>query len=376
MPKELVAIAPRTPVLRDYDEPPLGPSQVRIRTELASPKHGTELVAYRDDPVASRVYDLAWGAMMPRSEDAAQRAFPRPLGNMAVGIVSETGPDASRFRVGDRVFGHLPIRETHTVDQDRVDPLPDGLSPEAAVCLDPVVMALAVRDAEIGLGDRVAVFGLGAIGLVAVQLARLAGADRVIAVDPLANRRDLALTLGAGVAIDPTTDDGDAGLAIRRLQRPPGGEPERRAPTPPKRLVGGYTEAMTQHQPPLGVDVALETSGSIGALHGAIRATRFGGTICVVSYYGRDAAGLHLGDEFHINQLRLISARSQSLPLRGAPAWTLERTVDLALRWMTSGRIRTEGILTPIVPFAESADAYRMIDEHPERSIKLGIRFS
>ncbi len=373
MPKELVAIAPRTPVLRNYDEPPLGPSQVRIRTKLASPKHGTELVAYRDDPVASRAYDPAWGAMMPRSADAARRAFPCPLGNMAVGIVSEAGPDVSRFRVGDRVFGHLPIRETHTLDQDRVDLLPDGLSAEAALCLDPVVMALAVRDAEIVLGDRVAVFGLGAIGLVAAQLARLAGADQVIAVDPLANRRELALALGADVAIDPTAEGADAGLAIRRLQLGDA-DPERLDPPPPKRLVGGYTEDTTQYHQ-LGVDVALETSGSIAALHGAIRSTRFGGTICVVSFYGRDAAGLYLGDEFHINQLRLISARAQSLPLRAAPAWTLERTVELALRWMISGRIRTEGILTPVVPFEESVDAYRMIDEHPERSIKLGIRF-
>jgi hypothetical protein len=41
MPKELVAIAPRTPVLREYEEPVLGERQVRIRAELASPKHGS-----------------------------------------------------------------------------------------------------------------------------------------------------------------------------------------------------------------------------------------------------------------------------------------------------------------------------------------------
>jgi hypothetical protein len=65
MPRELVAVAPRTPVIREYDEPFLGPRQIRIRTEFASPKHGTELVGYRDDPVASRPYSAAWGATMP-----------------------------------------------------------------------------------------------------------------------------------------------------------------------------------------------------------------------------------------------------------------------------------------------------------------------
>lgn len=373
MPRELIAIAPRTPRLREYVDPPLGPTHIRIRTEVASPKHGTELVGYRNDPVASRPYDPAWGAVIPKPPDEALKGFPKRLGNMAVGVVTETSPDATRFTTGDRVFGHFPIRETQTVDQARADLLPDGLSAEAALCLDPVVMALAVRDAGISLGDRVAVFGLGAIGLVALQLARLAGADQVIALDPLANRRQLALALGADIALDPTADDGDAGLAIRRLQLT-GRSPDVVANRPGKPLVGGYAERATQdHQ--LGVDVALETSGSVAALHQAIRATRFGGTICVVSFYGRDAAGLYLGEEFHINRLKIVSARAESLPMRDAPAWTLERMVQLGLGWLTSGRIRAEGIISPIVPFEESAEAYRMIDEHPERSIKLGIRF-
>ncbi len=284
MPRELIASAPRTPEIRSYEEPPLGPRDIRIHTELASPKHGTELVGYRNDPVASRPYDPAWGAVMPR-EGTAPTGFPRPLGNMAVGTVTETGPEVTRFRAGDRVFGHFPIRETHTVDETRADPLPEGLSPEAAVCLDPVVMALAMRDGGIKLGDTVAVFGLGAIGLIAIQLARLAGAHRVIALDPLANRRELALRLGADDALDPTADGGDAGLAVRALT----GTPEALS-TPGERLIGGYLERPTQESQ-LGVDVAVETSGSVSALHHAIRATRFGGTVCMVSFYGRDAAG-------------------------------------------------------------------------------------
>src|SRR3954462_15563887 len=178
-PRELIATAPRPPVIEEYDEPPLGPRQIRIRTELASPKHGTELVGYRNDPVASRPYNNAWGATMPRPPEIALQSFPRPLGNMAVGSVREVGSEVTRFRPGDRVFGHFPIRETQTVDESSADPLPEGLSPEAAVCLDPVVMALALRDGGIKLGDRVAVFGLGAIGLITVQLAKIAGADWV-----------------------------------------------------------------------------------------------------------------------------------------------------------------------------------------------------
>lgn len=370
MPRELIASAPRTPELRQYDEAPLQPSQIRIKTELASPKHGTELVGYRNDPVASKPYDAALGAVMQQPPEKALGGFPRRLGNMAVGVVTETGPAVTRFQVGDRVFGHFPIRETQTVDESAADPLPEGVSAEAALCLDPVVMAMAMRDGGIKLGDRVAVFGLGAIGLITVQLAKLAGADWVVAVDPLANRRELALTMGADVVLDPTMDNGDVGLAIRRLTGP---EPET-APREQTRITGGYLERPTQTGN-LGVDVAIETSGSVPALQQAIRSTRFGGTIVMVSFYGRDAAGLYLGDEFHINRLNLISVRAESLPGRDAPVWDLQRLVDLALRWLAEGRIRTEGIITPVVPFAEAAEAYRAIDERPAESIKLGVRF-
>ena len=150
MPHELIALEPRKPVLREYEEPELRLRQIRIRTEFASPKHGTEMVGYRNEPSARRAYDPEWGCMISRPADDGPRNF--QLGNMAVGIVTEVGPEVTRFGVGDRVFGHLPIRETHTVDEGAVDPVPEGLEPEAVVCLDPAVMALAMRDAWITAG--------------------------------------------------------------------------------------------------------------------------------------------------------------------------------------------------------------------------------
>jgi len=370
MPNELIALEPRKPAMREYEEPELRLRQIRIRTEFASPKHGTEMVGYRNEPSARMAYDPEWGCMVPNPTDEGPRNF--PLGNMAVGVVTEVGPEVTRFVVGDRVFGHLPIRETHTVDEEAVDPVPEGLEAEGVVCLDPAVMALAMRDASIRLGDQVVVFGLGAIGLMAVQMSRLAGADKVIGVDPIEARRDVAKALGADTALDPLADGGDVGMAIRRISG--AGRPEVEPPDG-QRVLGGYWEVPTQFGQ-RGVDVAIEASGSVPALHHAIRATRFGGTICMISYYGGDAAGLRLGDEFHVNRQQLVSARVESLPLRDAPAWTLERLVEVALGWLTSGRLRTEGIVTPIVPFEESVEAYREIDEHPERSIKLGISFA
>ncbi len=172
--------------LRQFDEPALGIRHIRVQTDFASPKHGTELVSYRNEPAANRPDDAALGAVIPRAGAQGFATFPRPLGNMAVGTVTKVGSAVACFAIGDRLFGHFPIRETHTVDQTHADLMPDGLPSEVAVSLDRAIMALAMRDAEITLGNHVAIFGTGAIGLIAVQRARLAGADRVIAIHPIA----------------------------------------------------------------------------------------------------------------------------------------------------------------------------------------------
>ena len=114
------------------------------------------------------------------AEGEAVTPFPRRLGNMAVGTVTEVGGAVTRFKVGDRVYGHLPIRETHTVPEDGprksmasdrreqgLHLVPPELSPEQVVLLDPAHFALAaMRGAKVRVGERVAVFGLGAIGLL------------------------------------------------------------------------------------------------------------------------------------------------------------------------------------------------------------------
>src|SRR5437868_6152066 len=75
------------------------------------------------------------------------------------------------------------------------------------------VAFVAVRDGNIRVGDDVAVFGLGAIGLLTVQVAKAAGAHRVFGIDPLSARRDYALQHGADAVFDPRA--GDTAVAIK-----------------------------------------------------------------------------------------------------------------------------------------------------------------
>lgn len=349
MPLELVAVGVRQLVVREYEDRAPGEGEVRLRTRLAAEKHGTHLLFYRgESPFTGKRFDAEHGLFMPvdTPEPTAWTGV-MPLGNMAVGIVEQVGPGVEGLSVGDRVYGYLPIRETHTVAASRVQPAPAALSDESLVCMDPALVALlGVREGRVMLGETVAVFGLGAIGLMSVQLAKLSGAALVIAVEPLANRAALGPAYGADVVLD-LAQDRDAGLQIRQA---------------------------TDMQ---GVDIALETSGSYTALHHAIRGTRYGGTIVPVAWYHGEARGLELGDEWHFNRQTLVSgARLESAPYRDHPRWDAPRVERTVLELFASGKLHCQGMLNPRVPIAEAAEAYRLIDEHPEQSVKLAVEFS
>jgi threonine dehydrogenase-like Zn-dependent dehydrogenase len=83
--------------------------------------------------------------------------------------------------------------------------------------------------------------------------------------------------------------------------------------------------------------------------------------------------GLRLGEEAHHNRATIRFTRSISDPNRDHPLWDRERVLRVTEALMQSGRVRVEGLVQPVVPFSESAEAYRRIDEAPQESIKLGV---
>jgi threonine dehydrogenase-like Zn-dependent dehydrogenase len=224
----------------------------------------------------------------------------------------------------------------------------DGLTPEAAVCTDPAHVALvAVRDGQIRAGDWVAVSGLGAIGLMCVQIARVSGAERVLAIDPVPMRRAVALELGADAAFDPAEED--VAVAIKEAT-------ERR-----------------------GVDVVLETSGNDRAMHQAIRCIMQCGVVVAVGWSAGSGEGLELGDEFHLNRPTIVGSQAVwDNPDRDYPRWTEQRARAAAANLLRHGKITPQGILTPIVRLEEAPDLLQALLERPAEvaAVKIGIRLA
>ncbi|MEM3692563.1 MAG: zinc-binding alcohol dehydrogenase [Candidatus Bathyarchaeia archaeon] len=344
MPKEAIAISPGRVVIREYEEPPLRPKDVRVKSLLSAEKHGTTLAILRGiSPMNEKGFDSRRLIFLP--SETPSTIFPMHLGNMTVGKVTEVGKEVSRLKVGDRVYGYLPMRETHTVSEERLSIAPPFMKDEEIVCIDPAVVALmAVREGGVRIGEIVGVFGLGAIGLMAIQMARISGAVKVLGIEPIDGRRKLAKEYGADDLINPR--ETDAGLECREK-----------------------TEGK-------GVDIAIETSGAYEALHHAIRGTRYGGVIVPVSWYHGEAKGLFLGEEWHFNrQVMVAGARVESEPYRDYPRWDRQRIYKTVIELFRRKVLRTDGIVSPIMSFEEVVEAYKLILESPEASIKLGIRY-
>ena len=327
--------------MRDYPRVALDENEIRVASTFAVAKHGTEMSFFKGYGLARGSYDPEYRLFRPREGDVN---FPIPVGNTSVGTVTEVGQAVSRFAEGDTVFAYGPFREEHVWPESQVRSLPDGVPWQAAGCLDPADFAVgAVRDGHVRLGDAVAVFGMGAIGLCVLQAVQAAGARPVIAVEPIASRQEIARQLGADAVLDPTQVD--VGIAIKD---------------------------MTGRR---GADVCIEYSGHHLALQQAFRAVAYGGTVVAGAFPGSYPAGLDLGAEAHMNRPQMVFSRSCSEPNPDYPNWDEERLFDVAWHLLQEGKINAEKIVQPVVPFDELPAAYAQIPSDLTNYLKLGTAF-
>lgn len=350
MPKELILNSPRQLAIADYEDRALGPDDVRAEAILSGISHGTEMNLYSgNSPFEDRYFDPDLRLFLPRSE--GKTAGPNRIGYEWVGRVTEVGAAVVRFEEGDLV--HLPFHHSQMhifkVGQQtmvgKITPLPQGIEPEAAIFLALAGVALqAIHDAHIKVGDRVAIFGMGAIGLLGVQLAKLNGAAWVDAIDPLPARREWAERLGADQTYDPSA--GDVAYAIK------------------------------SSSPEHGADIAIEMSGNYAALNEAIRVVRKAGTVVAAGFYRGGGTPLQLGAEWHHNRVTMVSSMGVwECPHRDHPLWNRARVHETATRLLQRGQLQTDGLISHRIPFEQAADAYTLIETHPEDVLKVVLTY-
>jgi 2-desacetyl-2-hydroxyethyl bacteriochlorophyllide A dehydrogenase len=353
VPRALVLEGSRQLRLVEQRSAPLLAGEARLRSRLSGISHGTELSLYRGTSAfTDKVFDRGLRAFVTPHAGSAS-AYPVTLGYEMVSEVVEVAPDVTAVKIGDLVHTGTPHQEETVLDVAEslqatypLVVLPTDERIERALFISLSAVALqAVHDAEIKLGDSVSVHGLGAIGLMAVQMCQLEGIQNVFAVDPDPRRRDLATSFGATDVLDPTAAE-PIGLQIR------------------DRNHGR------------GVDVAIDVSGSDRGLQDALAAAGLGATVVAAGFYQGGAAHLHLGEEFHHNRLSLIaSIGGWGTPDRHAPLWNRRRVLDVATRLLYTDRVSVEGLLTRTFPFDRAPEAYAWLDEHPQEAVKVALDY-
>ncbi len=330
--KQIVFVEKNTARLLDVETAQLGAHDVTVKLHYTAISSGTEKANLTG--VANIGIDL--------KEDSPV-VFPRTVGYSGAGVIEEVGAEVASVKPGDRVIvfwgkhmGHITINEHNVVK------IPDGVSlQEAAMLFIATFPAAAIRKCKLEFAESAMVMGLGILGQYAVKLLRAAGACPVVAVDPVAERRQIALDSGADYAFDPTAEDFAAQV---------------------KAVTGGVKVCIEVTGLGKGLDQALDCMAPYGrvALLGCTRSSNFS-----IDYYGK----------VHGPGVQLFGAHTLARPkLESAPAlWTDRDEIAGLLRLADGGRLSIKDLIKEVNSPADCYEVfYRLATD---RNFPIGVLF-
>ena len=270
--------APGAGIIRSETLREPSPSELLVETQFTGISRGTETLVFRGDVPESQAEIM----QCPFQEGR----FPGPVkyGYIAVGRV-ETGPEDLK---GRSVFCLHPHQDRFVVPADAVVPLPDGLPEDRAVLAANMETALnVVWDTELQPGHRVAVIGLGVVGLLVAWLIAKDDGNEVIAVDVDPDKKSMATALG--LRFQSALPDGAA------------------------------------------FDRIVHASGHPSGLVTALEHAAFEARIVEASWFGTRPVTLPLGADFHSKRLTIASSQVGHVAASRRSDWTHRRRMEHAL---------------------------------------------
>ena len=288
--------------------------------------------------------------------------MPIILGHEFSGIIAETGRDVSNLNVNDPVVAEPNIpcgscyfcrmsernyfcenlqavgvtingafAEYVKIKAANVYKLPKDLSLDEAALIEPLACCIrGIDQAGIRIGDTVAIIGAGPIGLILLQLARLAGASMLIQTDMEDARLKMARKLGADYVINITEEDPVEAI---------------------KRLTNGY-----------GTDVAIEAVGSPKAITQAMRATRRGGRLNIFGVSPQDAVWEVKPFELYDKELTITTSYRSP--------FTFQRAVKI----VSSRKVNLKPLISHVFRLEEIQRAFEVAEKRLEDAVKVLVK--
>ena len=334
-----------TTTIREIPKETLAENKVRIASVCSLISSGTELKIFKGlfDDDGDAALDVNIQGMQQE-----RMAYPLSYGYSLVGRVVECGSGVTDrdSLVGKLVFAFAPHSTQVIVDREAMQLVPEGIDPYDAIFLPSVETALSiVHDAHVRLGEKVAVFGQGLIGLlVTALLSRQSG--------------------GAGGFLRPPTTMADSLLTA--------------TDTIPNRMAASAALGASQVLLPSNVkdagpfDVAIEASGNPRALQAAIDHTNNNGRVVIASWYGDGSNAspvqLKLGIDFHRSHKTIITSQVSQIPPQLTGTWTKQRRFSLAwelVRQLQPSRI----LLTRTASLSDAQEVYQALERGQEIAV-------
>lgn len=290
----------------------------------------------------------------------ARCVYPMVLGHEPAGVVVKTGAGVSGWSVGDSAVLEPAVycyhcefcmRGRHNVCsnlrflsqpeepgffRERVNlgahnllPLPANLSYREGALVEPLAVVVhSMQFASPRPGESAVVFGAGPIGLLTIAMLKLSGVARIWAVEPIAHRRDLALSLGAAAVIDPAAAD-----AVAEVLHDTSGR---------------------------GVDMTIDCAGKAETINQCLAAARNAGRVVITGIPPEDSIRL----AFHVmrrKELALYSVRRSN------------HDSATALRLLAFEPGRFAPILTHDRPLGEVQQAFELCERYADGVGKLTL---
>ena len=330
--QQIVFTKPYTAELLSVDNPLPKDDEVMVELEYSAISAGTEKANFIGDRNSINI------------SEGEEAIFPRTVGYSTAGKVVAVGEKVKQVCVGDKVIVCWGKHKKHlTVKEDRVIKIPNEVSTkEACMSLISTFPLGAIRKCRLEIGESAMVMGLGILGIFAVQQLKAAGAYPVIAVDPIKERRELALKLGADVALDPT-EEGFAGEV--------------------KRLTDG------------GVNVCIEVTGLGVGLIQALECMKKMGRVALLGCTRSSEFKIDYYKMVHGQGVSLIGAHTMARPkTESAPGlWTDEDDIKTVLNLIKGKRLNFADMISEIHSPDEAQTVFDRLAN--ERNFPIGVLF-
>ena len=314
----------------DYEEPKA--NEVTVELEYSAISAGTEKANYTGQRNG------------PGMKDGEAPKYPITVGYSSAGRIVAVGSDVTDLKVGDRVIAYWSKHKKRlTVEREFIIKLPDEVSTqEASMAYISIFPLAAIRKTHLEIGESALVMGLGILGVFAVQELKAAGAYPIIAADPIAERREFALKLGADYALDPTKE----GFADEV-----------------KRLSAG------------GVNVCIEVTGLGAGLIGALDCMKEMGRVALLGCTRSSQFEIDYYGKVHGRGISLIGAHTMARPKHESSSglWTIEDDIRTVFNLIKGKRLNFNDMICEIHSPAEAQEVYQRLVN--EKNFPIGVLF-